>query len=88
MGEPWFRVEQSGWAAHPINWKGWAMIAAYMVVLIAWAVIVFVIMEPTGANIAGFLLVSLVVTGVLTVIAMKKTEGTWAWQRRAPPDTE
>ena len=62
--------------------------AGYTSALLAWAVIVFAFIGSTGANIAVFLVVSPLMTAVLVVVAMKKTEGTWAWQRKLPSGTE
>ena len=61
---------------------------AYTVALVAWIVIVFGVMGPTGGNIAVFLVVSLVMTVILVAVALKKTEGAWAWQRKPPADTK
>ena len=86
MGDAWFRVEQTGWAAQPANGKGWAAILVYLTALLAWIYVTFATMGPSGINIAIFLVVTLVGTAVLVFVAMKRAEGTWAWQRTAPPE--
>lgn len=83
MGEPWFHVEKTGLAAQPTNWKGWAVIGVYTIVLLAWIVVVFAVLGPNGPNIAIFLAGAIAMTVVLVVVAMKKTEGEWAWRRKS-----
>lgn len=88
MGDPWFRVEKTGLAAQPTNWKGWAVIGVYIVALLAWIVVAFGVLGPTGPNIAIFLVGAIAVTVVLVVVAMKKTEGEWAWRRNSSAEND
>jgi membrane-anchored protein YejM (alkaline phosphatase superfamily) len=88
MGNPWFRVEGTGLAAQPISWQGWAVTLLFVVALVFWAVIAFVVLGPTPTNIIIFILGSLAMTVLLVIIALKKTEGRWAWQRKNSSEQE
>ena len=88
MGEPWVRVEGAGLAAHPANWKGWAVTGAFVFAFVAWASIVFAVPGPTPTNIIICILGSLAMSVVLVIVAMKKTEGRRAWQRETPSGQE
>ena len=88
MGEPWFRVEGTGLAAKPINGKGWAVTIGFVLAVIIWAVVVFAVLEPTPTNVIIFILGALAMALVLAFIALNKSEGRWAWQRKTPSGQE
>ncbi len=36
-GPLWFRAKRYGWGWTPVTWQGWAVMAAYMAVVLGWA---------------------------------------------------
>ncbi|WP_285021120.1 hypothetical protein [Novosphingobium sp. fls2-241-R2A-195] len=76
--DPWFAPKRYGYGAGlPIAWQGWALLAAYL------AIIVGIALPGTGgtlgARTASFVGV-LLVTGVFMVIAARHTHGGWKWR--------
>ncbi len=85
MSEPWFKPKTFGYGATPANWKGWAAIGAYAVVMTVLAMVMVV--EPTrgGAPLPKEQLVTYLATaGLLTVgflvLCRIKTDGVWSWR--------
>lgn len=67
-----FVPKRHGFGADPASWQGWALLAVYVVAVLAVALIDL----PVWAFIA--LVVAL--TGALIVIAIQKTRGGWRWR--------
>ena len=86
-GGAWFRTERTGLAAKPVNWKGWAAIGLYLVADIVAAIICFAVLPLSGTTVIIFVVVSLVLTLALVIVAMRKTEGGWAWNRNQGQDS-
>jgi hypothetical protein len=82
--DPWFKPKTYGYGASPLNWKGWAFIAAYVLALTATAY------AFAGANRAGLLVrpigtlallaVLVLLTGAFLVVCRRKTDGAWRWR--------
>jgi hypothetical protein len=37
-GRLWFRAKRYGWGWTPATWEGWAVMAVYVVIVIAWEI--------------------------------------------------
>ena len=85
MSDYWFKPKTHGYGAAPANWKGWAVIPAFMLVLYAamWPWFLAPVLageEPTTVGlIATFALGAVVVLGFIWLCKVK-TEGGWAWR--------
>jgi len=87
MSEYWFRPKERGIGAGvPLNWKGWALFAAYLGAILAVPSAWELYLGYPGS-------VSLRILGVVAVsvpfllVAWKKTEGGWRW-RNGPDEVE
>jgi len=76
----WFRQRRYGMGAWPLNWKGWAFIASYVVLLVgtmSW-------LGATGHDPNAHPLAAVAFSGILTAvfiyICWRKTEGGWRWR--------
>ena len=80
MTEYWFRPKQRGIGAGvPLNWKGWALFAAYLGSIVAVPTACQLVLGYPGSvplRIAAVALIS--VPFLLT--AWRKTEGGWHWR--------
>jgi hypothetical protein len=74
----WFKPKKYGYGASPSTWEGWALTAAYC--LIVWACAAGI---ATHVHLASVIvpcaIVAAAATIALVVVAMKKTEGRWGW---------
>ncbi|HXJ02268.1 MAG TPA: hypothetical protein VNH44_13680 [Micropepsaceae bacterium] len=81
MTEYWFRPKQRGIGAGvPLNWKGWALFAAYLGTILAVPSIYELYLGYPGTPVLRVLGVVAISIPFL-VIAWKKTEGGWRWRR-------
>jgi hypothetical protein len=75
MGKPWFRVKRYGFGAGvPCSWEGWALLAAFLIIVIASAVM-FTDREPLLHF--GVVVVS---TAIVIVVSWCKSDGPWKWR--------
>jgi predicted anti-sigma-YlaC factor YlaD len=75
MGKPWFRVKRYGFGAGlPCSWEGWALLAGFLVVIVASGV--------AFAGRASMLHLSLVLaaTAIVVVVSWRKSDGPWKWR--------
>jgi len=80
MTEYWFRPKQRGIGAGvPLNWKGWALFAAYLGSIVAVPAACQFVLGYPGSVFLRFLAVVGVSVPFL-FIAWKKTEGGWRWR--------
>jgi hypothetical protein len=78
----WFKPKRIGYGAYPTTWEGWAVTAAYC--LIVWACTVAVAVHRYSVSIIiACAVIAVVATIALVVVAMKKTEGRWGWNAGA-----
>lgn len=75
MNRFWFRPRKYGYGASPTTWEGWAIVAAYIVVLglLSW-------WAQGGMNterLPVFLTIAAALTIGLIWICRKKTDGEW-----------
>ncbi len=80
MSDYWFRPKERGIGAGvPLNWKGWALFAAYVaaILLVPSAYELYLGYPGTVMlRVAGVVAVSI----PFLLIAWKKTEGGWRWR--------
>ncbi|KRA70469.1 hypothetical protein ASD89_14035 [Caulobacter sp. Root656] len=75
MGKPWFRVKRYGFGAGlPCSWQGWALLAGFLVVIVASGVVF--------AGRAPMLHLGLVLaaTAVVAIVSWRKSDGPWKWR--------
>ena len=77
-GEKWFRPKRFGYGATPSNWKGWAFMGAFILVVLT----VFWGLVHLGVPrwVAG--LVVLALAGAIIPFTKAKTDGEWRWRWR------
>jgi hypothetical protein len=80
MNSYWFRQRRYGLGAVPANWKGWAFVAAYILLLV-WAMTSL----TAGAHASqprplAALGVSIAATLIFVYVCWRKTEGGWRWR--------
>lgn len=75
MNDPWFKVEETGYAAAPTDKRGWIAIAVFLAV----QVLLAIRMLPVSFGI--WLFVCLALTVAFVWFCVGKTEGEWAWRR-------
>jgi len=80
--EAWFRVDDYGWNAVPINGKGWRLIGLYLAVLLVWTLVMFFMIERSATSIILYVIGDLIISAGLVVLIFQRTEGQWWWQRR------
>jgi hypothetical protein len=73
-GPEWFAPKRYGYGAGlPIAWQGWAVIAAYLAILLA-------AVRSVPSRPIVLLAVIVPATATLMVIAARTTRGGWRWQ--------
>ncbi len=73
-GPEWFAPKRLGYGTGvPISWQGWAVLAAYVAVVIAAAKL----LERKPLAIAGVVVPA---TALLILITAKTTRGGWRWR--------
>ena len=70
----WFAPKRYGYGAgSPISWQGWAVLAAYIVLLAAAGFLI-------PYTWLGFISIVVILTVALSVIAARTTRGGWRWR--------
>jgi hypothetical protein len=84
--EFWFKPKTYGYGATPVTWEGWALVAAY--VLLISAAMVVLSLHQTSLS-AWLLLMAAIAasTAALVVVSVKKTDGGWRWSWGAPQNS-
>jgi hypothetical protein len=78
----WFKPKRIGYGATPSSWEGWALTAAYC--LVVWASVAVIATHRGSESILmGLLFVIVAATIALVVIGKKKTDGPWGWSAGA-----
>lgn len=81
MSEFWFRPKQRGIGAGvPLNWKGWALFAAYLGAIVGVPSVYELYLGYPGTPLLRVLGIVAVSVPFL-VVAWKKTEGGWRWRK-------
>lgn len=74
----WFKQRRYGFGAYPASWQGWALTAAYVVGMIAAAVM---FAPPAGEpQTMRFFVIAGALTIVFVAIAWRTTEDGWRWR--------
>jgi hypothetical protein len=81
----WFKPKRYGYGATPSNWKGWAATVAFILVVLATTLFIFVSQPnggtpPTPWQISAWLLVVAILGVGFTLLARAKTDGQWGWR--------
>lgn len=88
MTEYWFKPKQRGIGAGvPLNWKGWALLVAFVGAIIGVPSGVSLVIGYEGSVVLRAFIVALISIPFL-FIAWKKTEGGWRWRRGDESDAE
>jgi hypothetical protein len=74
--DKWFKPRRFGYGATPTNWKGWAFVGAYVLLVF---VVVGLLVAETAPAWLGLVIVA-ALTAVLVVITKAKTDGEWRWR--------
>ncbi|TCO72365.1 hypothetical protein [Rhodovulum euryhalinum] len=84
MGSSWFVPKTHGYGAFPANWKGWAAVAVFSLLLGLVAIAVFGPLGRLGValfwQVALYLLLTTVLALGFIVIARRKTSSNWRWR--------
>ena len=85
MTDFWFKPKTHGYGAYPTGWRGWALIAAFVIglQLIMWPFVVgpaLTNVPPTIAGLAGSLTAVALATWVFLRFVRAKTDGEWSWR--------
>ncbi len=85
MTDAWFKPKPYGYGATPLNWKGWAATLAFVSVVFATSLLVF-LWQPNGGTapsiwqIAAWLAIAAILTGGFIGLARAKSDGQWGWR--------
>lgn len=84
--EFWFKPKSFGYGATPTTWEGWAVVAAYALLVLACAVATTTHKGslPTFVVSMGIIAIA---TIALIVVSVKKTDGAWGWNAGAKQDS-
>ncbi len=75
----WFAPKKIGYGAGlPIAWQGWAVLAAYVAVMIGLGILLE--RGSTSSVIVG-IVGMLLATATVTFVAKKRTRGGWKWRK-------
>jgi hypothetical protein len=80
MSEYWFRQRRYGLGAFPSNWKGWAFLAAYILLFTAIMSQLTANAHNSHAHPLAAIGVSIAMTLVFVYVCWRKTEGGWRWR--------
>jgi hypothetical protein len=85
MSHHWFKPHAYGYGATPINWKGWAAVAAYAAVLVAVSLPLMAWPADMPAGPAAWQIATwLIMVGLLTFgflrLCRARTDGEWRWR--------
>jgi hypothetical protein len=78
----WFKRKTYGWGWTPCTWQGWLCVAAYLVLVFFFILLIGI--DATGQDIVfGFLLPVTILTLIFLEIGYKKGEKPrWQWGKR------
>lgn len=77
MSKIWFKAKRYGWGWYPATWQGWAVLAIYLVVVIA---SIPALDDSTGEPSVAYYVLVLLATANLIFISYRKGEKPrWRW---------
>lgn len=77
MGEYWFKPRRYGYGATPTSWQGWAVVAAFVLVLLGTAKVLITDAHPHPGL---FIVAVLAEVAGLILVCRAKTDGAWRWR--------
>ncbi len=81
--EYWFKARRYGWGWTPVTWQGWSLLALYMLVLAASAILLLTGTKDKAMNFVGvvaFIMIALSSTLLLIGVCLRKGEKPgWNW---------
>jgi hypothetical protein len=77
-GGSWFKPKALGYGATPVTWEGWAVVAAYFVVVTA--ITILMVRRKGFTAWAPWVVAMVVATSALTWVSWAKTDGSWQWR--------
>lgn len=81
MSDPyWFLPHRYGLGAYPKNWKGWALVAAFVAAIFGLAVALNSPILTGEPKPLSFLVLAGVATAIFLFVCWRKTEGGWRWR--------
>lgn len=81
MQRYWFKPKRYGFGAAPATWEGWALTAAYILVLTALSIwLTDGAPNLDVARFTPFFIIAGVVTLIFVAICWRTTEGGWRWR--------
>jgi len=80
-GPLWFRAKRYGWGWTPATWQGWAVMAAYMAVVLGWAgyEVGTGRRQPISAVWPGLIVILLLTAGLILICWIKGERPRWRW---------
>ena len=79
--DAWFRPKTRGYGAHPVSWKGWAAIGAYVAALaVLTPALLMTQRAPSKLALAVYLAAAAALTIAFVMVARRKTDGDWRWR--------
>jgi len=79
MNEFWFVPKRYGYGATPVTWEGWAVVAAFVAIVIAFAVM-YRRRKKAGLSNTRPWMVLIASTAVFVWVCAVKTNGSWAFR--------
>lgn len=80
MAQGWFRPKRYGFGAAPASWQGWALTAAYLVLILALSSWLAEGAAAGNSRFVPFTAVAVLATLVYVIVAWRTTEGGWRWR--------
>jgi hypothetical protein len=87
MNTHWFKPKEFGLGATPTTWEGWAVIAAYVVVVLG-ATLYQIIHDKSRVPSALWFAVVIGATLIVTAVSWAKTDGSWQWRWGQTQDSQ
>ena len=78
MSRFWFRPKTYGYGVTPVTWEGWAVVVAYVAVVLAG--VLGIAQRDTGTAWLSAIAVIAVATGAMVFVGRQKTDGDWRWR--------
>ncbi len=79
MPSYWFKPKKYGYGATPVTWRGWAVIVATVLAMVAVSLGVRLTAKSLW-TLAALLIFDALAIGVLVIVSRRKTDGQWRWR--------
>jgi hypothetical protein len=86
----WFKRRRYGYGFMPVTWQGWAVIAGYVIVVVALVPAFLDAPDAVAAREAGFfvLLVTAATAGLILISLAKGPRPKWRWGKKPGDNPE